>query len=225
MKKTVAGKIGILGGTFDPVHFGHLRTAEEIGHELSLQRVFLIPAASPPHKIHDPVTPFDHRLAMVRLAVRESALLEALDLEGRRVGLSYSFDTLKELRSRFGMKAEIFFLVGSDAFIEIRTWKNYQALFEYANFVIIPRIGSDLGTLHNFILGLDKDVKKQDRKNVYTMSSGNNVIILRSTLLDISATGIRDMVRGGKPITFLVPEAVRTYIHREELYRVHENNR
>jgi len=225
VKKTASARIGILGGTFDPVHLGHLRTAEEIGQGLGLERVYLIPAASPPHKMHDPITPFDHRLAMVRLGVRESALLEALDLEGRRAGLSYSFDTLKELKSRFGMNAEIFFLVGSDAFLEIRTWKNYRKLFDYAHFVIIPRIGYDLETLHNFVSGLDQSVKKQQDENVYTMPSGNHVIIYQCTLLDISGTGIRDMVRRGKSITFLVPEAVRTYIFREGLYRFHEDHR
>lgn len=225
MKKAASTKIGILGGTFDPVHYGHLRTAEEIGQELGLERVYLIPAASPPHKMRDPVTPFNHRLAMVRLGVRESALLEALDLEGRRAGLSYSFDTLKELKSRFGMNAEIFFLVGSDAFFEIRTWKNYRKLFDYAHFVIIPRIGYDLKTLHNLISGLDQSVKKQQNENVYTMLSGNHVIICKSTLLDISGTEIRDMVRRGKSITFLVPETVRAYILREGLYRFHEDHR
>jgi nicotinate-nucleotide adenylyltransferase len=224
VKKAVPAKIGVLGGTFDPIHFGHLRTAEEIGQELGLERVYLIPAASPPHKMHDPVTPFDHRLAMVRLGVRESALLEALDLEGRRAGLSYSSDTLKELRSRFGMNTEIFFLVGNDAFLEIRTWKNCGKLFDYAHFVLIPRAGYTLETLDDFILGLDPSVKKQENKNVYTMPSGNHVIIYESTLMDISGTGIRDMVRRGKSITFLVPEAVRTYISAEGLYKVHEDH-
>jgi nicotinate-nucleotide adenylyltransferase len=224
VKKAVPAKIGVLGGTFDPIHFGHLRTAEEIGQELGLERVYLIPAASPPHKMHDPVTPFDHRLAMVRLGVRESALLEALDLEGRRAGLSYSSDTLKELRSRFGMNTEIFFLVGNDAFLEIRTWKNCGKLFDYAHFVLIPRAGYTLETLDDFILGLDPSVKKQGNKNVYTMPSGNHVIIYKSTLMDISGTGIRDMVRRGKSITFLVPEAVRTYISAEGLYKVHEDH-
>lgn len=224
MKKAVPAKIGVLGGTFDPIHFGHLRTAEEIGQELGLERVYLIPAASPPHKMHDPVTPFDHRLAMVRLGVQESALLEALDLEGRRAGLSYSSDTLKELRLRLGMNTEIFFLVGNDAFLEIRTWKNCRKLFDYAHFVLIPRAGYTLETLDDFILGLDPSVKKQQNKDVYTMSSGNHVIIYKSTLMDISGTGIRDMVRRGKSITFLVPEAVRSYISAEGLYKVHEDH-
>lgn len=224
MKKAVLAKIGILGGTFDPVHFGHLRTAEEIGQDLGLERVYLIPAASPPHKRYDPVTSFAHRMSMVRLGVRESALLEALDLEGRRAGLSYSSDTLQELKSRFGINTEIFFLVGSDAFLEIRTWKNYRKLFDYAHFVLIPRAGYDLVMLDNFILGLDQSVKKQQNKNVYIMPSGNHVIICRSTLMDISGTGIRRMVREGKSITFLVPEAVRTHILREGLYQLHEDH-
>jgi nicotinate-nucleotide adenylyltransferase len=217
-------KIGILGGTFDPVHYGHLRTAEEIGEALDLETVYLMPAAFPPHKIHDPVTPFEQRLAMVQLAVRESMRLQALDLEGRRAGLSYSSDTLKELTARFGTKAEIFFLLGSDAFVEIRTWKNYSKLFEYAHFVIIPRAGYHPEVLHDFILGLDRAAKKEQRKDIYTMASGHHVIIQQSTLMDISGTIIRNAIHEQKSITFLVPEAVRTYILKEGLYRLHEDH-
>ncbi len=225
MKTAAPLKIGILGGTFDPVHLGHLRTAEEIGQELNLDRVYLIPAASPPHKTHDPVTSFDHRLAMVRLGVRESPMLEAMDLEGRRTGLSYSYDTLKELTSKFGMHSELFFLLGSDAFLEIRTWKNYQKLFDYANFVLIPRSGHNLQTLDDFIMELSQSKKRPRKKNVYTMPSGNHVIIYQSTVMDISGTRIRNMVRNGKSIVFLVPETVRDYIIEKGLYRPHEDHR
>ncbi len=225
MKTADTSKIGILGGTFDPVHLGHLRTAEEIGQELRLEKVYLIPAASPPHKTHDPVTSFDHRLAMVRLAIRESEVLEAMDLEGRRAGLSYSCDTLKELKSRFGVNSQIFFLIGSDAFFEIRTWKDHEKLFDYAHFVLIPRSGHDPETLDGFILGLDESAKRQQGKNVYTMHSGNHVIIQPSTVMEISGTRIRNMVRSGKSIAYLVPETVRNYIAEKGLYTLHEDHR
>jgi len=220
-----AAKIGILGGTFDPVHFGHLRTAEEIGQLLGLQKVYLIPAASPPHKMRGPVSSFEHRMAMVRLGIQESSILDALDLEGRRPGLSYSFDTLKELKSRFGENSELYFLVGSDAFLDIRTWKGYEKLFDYSHFIVIPRPGLDMETLETFVLELNPSIKKMKGKNVYTMPSGNHVIIQKSTLMDISGTKVRNMVSSGKSIAFLVPESVKNYIFRKRLYRFHENHR
>ena len=121
--------LGILGGTFDPIHFGHLRVAEEMGEELGLERVYLIPAALPPHKDEKPVTSFQHRMAMTRIAVEGSPVLEALDLEGRRQGRSYSIETLREFRQTIEGSFGLFFIIGLDAFLEIGTWKEYEALF------------------------------------------------------------------------------------------------
>lgn len=216
-------KIGILGGTFDPIHFGHLRTAEEIGQGLGLHKVYLIPAASPPHKTRELVSSFPHRMAMVRLGVQESSMLDVLDLEGRRPGLSYSYDTLRQLKSLFGGESQIYFLVGSDAFLDIRTWKDYRRLFHYAHFVIVPRHGNDIGTLKAFISELDISIEPAGEQNVYVADSGNRIIIFESTLMDISGTHIRHMVGSGKSIAFLVPHSVRAYILKKGLYRPHEN--
>ena len=221
MKASPPAKLGILGGTFDPVHFGHLRTAEEVGQALGLEKVFLIPAASPPHKSKEPVTPFRHRLAMARLGVSASATLEVLDLEGRREGPSYSFDTLRQLKSHYGKTAVIYFVVGSDAFLDIHSWKDYEKLFDYAHFVLIPRPGNDIETLRDFILGLGASPNSPGGNDVFTVSSGNQIIIYQSTLLAISATNIRRLAGSGRSIAFLVPESVRDYICEKELYRVH----
>ena len=129
-------RLGILGGTFDPIHLGHLRVAEEISEEFNLERLFLIPSAAPPHKEIKPVTPFEHRLAMTRLAAKESSKFEALDLEGRRQGLSYSVETLRELHQTLRSDPTLFFIIGMDAFLEIRTWKEYERLFDYAHFLV-----------------------------------------------------------------------------------------
>ncbi|MFZ0451790.1 MAG: nicotinate-nucleotide adenylyltransferase [Desulfatiglandaceae bacterium] len=213
--------MGILGGTFDPIHFGHLRTAQEVGHAMGMEKVFLIPAASPPHKSGEPVTAFRHRLAMARLGVEPSDILEVLDLEGRRAGPSYSLDTLRQLKSQFGPTADICFMLGSDAFLDIRTWKGYEKLFDYAHFVLIPRPGYDIETLRDFIFALDASMEQTGEKDIYTMPSGNRVIICKSTLIDISATNIRRLAGSGQSITFLVPEAVRNYILEKGLYRAH----
>ena len=112
-------RLGILGGTFDPIHFGHLRIAEEVCEELQLEKVLLIPGALPPHKSRKFVTPFHDRLVMTRMATEGSAILEVLDLEGRRNGPSYSVQTLREIHKLYEYSVELFFIIGMDAFLEI----------------------------------------------------------------------------------------------------------
>ncbi|MFO7984277.1 MAG: nicotinate-nucleotide adenylyltransferase [Desulfatiglandaceae bacterium] len=214
-------RLGILGGTFDPIHLGHLRSAEEIGEKLDLTRVYLIPSASPPHKTGTPVSGFEHRLAMTRAAAGQSPLLEALDLEGKRPGLSYSIETLKEFRAVFGAEADLFFVVGTDAFVEIDTWKAYQDLFEYAHFVVIPRPGFQDQGLHPVFEDLGVKRAPNDAEDVYTAPSGKKIILMSTTLMDISSTGIRERVRANRSIRFLVPEAVRIRIQEKELYQDH----
>ena len=211
-------KVGILGGTFDPIHLGHLRTAEEIGEALDLDRLFLVPAASPPHKVRDRVSDFHHRLAMTRVAVGNSPLLDVLDLEGKRGGISYSIETLQELRSLFGPTAKLFFAVGTDAFLEIKTWKEFDSLFEYADFVIIRRAGVDSRRLEALLgeMGATRDARGPEER--FVMPSGNTVTVMDTTKLDISSTGIRETLRQGKSIRYLVPDAVIDYITRKDLY-------
>ncbi len=217
-------KIGILGGTFDPIHFGHLRTAEEICQKLDLEKVYLIPSASPPHKATDPVTFFEHRLNMARMAVEDSPLLEALDLEGNRPGLSYSIETLKELHKMFPAP-ELFFILGTDAFLEIETWKEYRKLFGYAHFVVIQRAGHEEEGFASFLMRINEDIAKTKDPNVYTTASGMTIMILTSTFLEISSTQIREMLIAEKSIRFLVPESVRKYITQKGLYIRYEVTR
>ncbi|MFC1823985.1 nicotinate-nucleotide adenylyltransferase [Thermodesulfobacteriota bacterium] len=212
-------KIGILGGTFDPVHFGHLRVAEEVGEAQGLEKVYLIPAAQPPHKDKKPVSDFHHRLAMIRIATKGSPLLEAMDLEGRRQGLSYSIETLRELQHYFGPQPELFFIIGTDAFLEIKTWKEYSRLFDYSHFVVIERPGFHSDELESFIYTLGAAFKKQGQQGHYVASSGKELFSKRATLLDISATRIREMVAAGRSIRYLVPYAVGVYIREKGLYK------
>jgi nicotinate-nucleotide adenylyltransferase len=216
-------KLGILGGTFDPIHLGHLRTAEEIGQALNLEKVYLIPSASPPHKTGEPVASFNDRSAMVRLAVGDSALLEVLDLEAKRPGLSYSIETLKAFHSTHKPQPELFFILGTDAFREIKTWKNYQDLFEYAHFVIIERSGVQLHELEPLLLELGFDTKDTEREDAFIRPSGKRVFRMSTTLMDISSTRIRELVAEGKSIRFLLPDPVRSYIMDKGLYKKHAN--
>ncbi|MFH1243403.1 MAG: nicotinate-nucleotide adenylyltransferase [Pseudomonadota bacterium] len=211
-------RLGILGGTFDPIHLGHLRAAEEIGQGLNIKKVYLIPSASPPHRIRGPIASFHHRFKMAQMAVGDSSRLEVLDMENRRPGLSYSIETLREFRTLFSPKAEIFFILGTDAFLEIKTWKDYQNLFDYAHFVIIQRAGFQPEGLEALLQGLGVDARKSDQPHICTVPSGNQIMLMKPTLMDISSTRIRETVAQGRSIRFLVPESVRVYIMKNRLY-------
>jgi nicotinate-nucleotide adenylyltransferase len=214
-------RFGILGGTFDPIHLGHCRLAEETGEDLQLEKVFLIPAAAPPHKERQPITSFQHRLEMTRIAVQGSSVLEALDLEGRRQGLSYSIETLRELHEGFKPDPEIFFILGMDAFLEIDTWKEYTKLFDYAHFVVIDRPGFGLEGLKSFLLSLGVGFRQEREAGPFVAPSGYTVTGRKATLMDISSTMIREKAFAGQSFRFLVPEAVRSYITENGLYGVH----
>ncbi len=218
-------KLGILGGTFDPIHLGHLRSAEEIGHHMRLEKVYLIPSAIPPHKTDEPVTPFSHRLAMTQLAAAGSPLLEVMDLEGKRPGFSYSIETLMEIHNIFRPDPELFFIVGTDAFMEIETWKEYRRLFDYAHFVIIRRPGSNTEKIKGLLSKLQLKLKSGIGPDIFIAPSGNTLIIMEPTPIGISSTRIREMVMEGESIRFLVPEYVRDYIMEKGLYREHANPR
>ena len=214
-------KLGILGGTFDPIHLGHLRVAEEITEKLDLERLFLIPSAVPPHKEIKPVTPFEHRLAMAQLAAQESPKFEALDLEGRRQGFSYSVETLRELHQTLRPDPVLYFIIGMDAFLEIKTWKEYERIFDYAHFVVITRPGFPYRELEPFLSSMDIGFTHSDEEGGFLHPSGSKVICEQTTHIDVSSTQIRKRVMMGKSIRFLVLESVRTYIIEKELYKTH----
>ena len=219
-------RIGILGGTFDPIHLGHLRCAEEICQELNLENVYLIPSASPPHKTKMPVISFKHRLAMTRLAADISPYIEAVDLEGRRAGHSYSIETLREFHRIFRPDPDLFFIMGMDAFLEIKTWREYKYLFDYAHFVIITRAGFQSHDLMSVLSELDVGIKrKEDGSDLFVAPSGKTVMLIRTAVMDISSTRIRGMVKENRSICFLVPESVRIYIEKKGLYRNDATNR
>lgn len=215
-------KIGILGGTFDPVHFGHLRTAEEIGEFFGLKKVYLVPSNNPPHKRGRTITPFQDRFYMIRYAIKDSDILEVLDIEGKRIGYSYTIDTLRELSSDryFGKDAEIYFIIGIDAFMEIETWKEYKELFKYANFVIVRRSGYNNkdDSVKNLIRKL-RLFQEQKNKDKIELSTGKHIYMVKVTNMDISSTQIRELIKKGKSISFLLPEKVKEYILKNGLYR------
>lgn len=211
-------KLGILGGTFDPIHYGHLRTAEEVGERVGLDKVYMIPSASPPHKTTNPVSPFHHRLSMTTLGIGKSALLEAQDLEGRRLGLSFSIETLRSLHGVTHPPPDLFFILGSDAFLDIQTWREYEKLFDYAHFVIAERPGYLPDDPAGLLYRLGFRFKNGSEKGQFLLSSGHQLIFMPVTLMDISSTQIRRKVASRKSIRYLVPDPVIDYILEHRLY-------
>jgi nicotinate-nucleotide adenylyltransferase len=158
---------------------------------------------------------------MARLALGDSSFLEVLDLEGKRSGLSYSIETLKQIHKSFSPDPELYFILGMDAFLEIKTWKEYERLFDYSHFIVIQRPGSQYDRVDLFLRDTGLDIRKTKRPEVFTAPSGKTLTLMSPTLMDISSTGIRESVRNGKSIRFLVPDQVRKYIAAKELYKIH----
>ncbi len=211
-------RIGLFGGTLDPIHFGHLRSAEEIREAMGLDEVWFVPAAFPPHKQHENITPFSDRLAMLELATASVEHFKVSPIEMERPGPSYSIDTLRELRKRHGSKIDLFFIIGSDAFLDIETWKDYSHLTDFASLVIMGRRHGDLERTREVISRAFPAYKAQGKKGVYTASARGTIYLNSVTHLAISATDIRRRARIGLSVRFLVPEIVRRYMRENNIY-------
>jgi nicotinate-nucleotide adenylyltransferase len=211
-------KTGILGGTFNPIHLAHLRIAEEVREACALDEVLFIPAASPPHKAVAGDILFAHRLAMVTAAIADNPRFRVSDLEARRSGKSFSVDTLEELR-RSDPTGERFFIVGLDSFRDIATWKNFPRLFELAHLVVTARPGVELpDPLAALPVAARAEFCYDGGLKKLRHRSGNTVIFLEETRLDISSTLIRRKVAAGESIRYLVPPVVAAYIAEHNLY-------
>jgi nicotinate-nucleotide adenylyltransferase len=223
----MAKKIGILGGTFNPIHFGHLRAAVEIREGFGLDAVYLIPSASPPHKDHAHLAPAADRMAMVRGAIEGHPGLRSSDLELRREGPSFTIDTVCSFRKHLPEDAWLYLIVGLDAFLEIETWKSYRDLLHTVPLIVINRpdregrlqpsisnaVSSLLtkGALQGYECSLDAAC--------FTHCENQPIFTYHVTALNISSTYIRDQIRQRRAIDFLVPESVRRYIDLKGLYQ------
>lgn len=217
MKRGVSGdRIGIFGGTFDPVHIGHLRSALEIANSFQLSKVFLLPAGIPPHKPDRVITPFEHRYAMIRDAIEGAENLGVLDLEGKREGPSYTVDTLTHFRCQ-GVNA--WFIVGSEAFLEIGTWRSYKKLFELSNFIVLLREGASRDAIFVYLNSIGIRVKECEAQGL-RFESGMELSFFTPTPLRISGRMLRSIMREGGTIRYLVPDSVLCYIRDHGLYRV-----
>jgi len=195
-------RIGILGGTLNPVHHGHLFAAEEVRARYGLGLVLFIPCGHAPHKDERAMAPAEHRFRMCELATASNPCFEVSRIEIDRPGPSYTIDTLRQLRTIHGADTELFFIIGADALLELDTWHMPDAVLAEARCIAVPRPGSEL-------TGLASVIGEERAARVET------VPLLG---LEISATDIRQRVREGRPIRYLTPDAVVDYIGREGLY-------
>jgi nicotinate-nucleotide adenylyltransferase len=193
-------RAGILGGTFDPIHIGHVETASAVGRMLSLDYVMLLPSRTPPHRNIEPRASGYHRFAMTALAASEREELRASDIELRRDGPSYTVHTLESLHGDGFAAAQLYFIVGADAFAEIDTWYDYPRLLELANFVVVPRPG------------FPAPAAPPPHRGPTT------VRCLDISTPDVSSTEIRQRVARGEPIADLVTRGVAEHIRRHQLY-------
>lgn len=197
-------KIGVLGGTFDPVHLGHIMMADEAMKSLELSEVILIPAGQPMSRMKEKLTPAEHRLQMLRLAVDEKPHLRVSAMEIERPGPSYTVDTITELREKYGSKDELLFIMGWDSLAQLPNWREPGRIISKCSLVAVPRPGftrPDLKALEKNIPGISK-----------------RVVFLEKPRADISATDIRKKVARGESIDHLVPAPVAKYIKRHKLY-------
>jgi nicotinate-nucleotide adenylyltransferase len=197
-------KIGILGGTFDPIHIGHLVVAEEARIKVGLNEVLFVPAGQPLLKPDRNITPADHRVEMVRRAIADNPHFKLCTLEIERPGPSYTVDTLMMLREQLGSEVSLLFILGRDTLAELPSWKEPQKLVQLCRMVVAPRLGSkDLQHLETEIPGLlDK------------------VIQLDMPVIGISSSGIRQRIAQGLPMRYLVPTSVEKYITEQKIYLV-----
>lgn len=207
--------IGLFGGTFDPVHYGHLRAAVEARERLGLARLRLLPAGSPPHRDRT-FAPAGERLQMLRLAVRAHPDLEVDDREVRRAGASYMVDTLAEIRTEVAA-TPLLLLIGQDAANGLDGWHEWRRLFELAHLVVLRRPESSHA--YSGPLGAEMRSRKVRHAAELSDSPAGRVLSLEVTQLAISSTGIRQLIARGRSPDFLLPDAVVEHIERAGLYR------
>jgi nicotinate-nucleotide adenylyltransferase len=196
-------RIGVIGGTFDPIHYGHLAAAEEARVRVNLEKVLFVVALLPPHKLDEDVTPVEHRLAMVRLGIASNPHFEISLVDVDRPGPSFTVDTISMLQEQWGPDTELFFVMGLDSLVEVPTWHQPERLIRLCHLVAVsrPRFEVDMRQLEASVPGISSRVEIIDMPEV-----------------DISSSDLQRRVKEGLPIKYQVPEAVERYIIEHRLY-------
>jgi nicotinate-nucleotide adenylyltransferase len=212
--------IGVLGGTFDPIHYGHLRLAEELAATLKLETVRFVPSGTPPHRAA-PRTPAQQRLELVRLATAGHARFTVDDREVRRAGAGYTHDTLAELRAESGASRPLVLLLGADAFLEFATWHRWHEIFGLAHVAVAHRFGFPVERWAERMpqpLAREYAARLMQQPLAVHLRPGGGIVVVPFTALEISATAIRDMLYAGASPRYLLPDAVLDFILSNRLY-------
>ena len=211
-----AMRIALFGGSFNPIHLGHLRAAEEDREAMGLDLVYFVPAASPPHKPPLGLAPAEHRLQMVRLATKGNRYFMVSDVELRRSGNSFTIDTVRYFRSTMRAQPELFLIMGGDQFSELDTWKEADEIARLCNIIVHTRLSDKPET--GLPIAILNRFGYTENNNLYVHPSGHTLNFLPTILFPISATRIRQKLAVGESIRYLVPTDVGDYIERHALY-------
>jgi nicotinate-nucleotide adenylyltransferase len=219
-------RLGLLGGSFNPIHRCHLSIAQSAQRLLQIDRILFIPTGDPPHKQPNTLAAAQHRYRMVELAIQDVPGLALTDMEIRRPGKSYSIDTVNAIQKAYGPATTLFFIIGLDAFVDLPTWKDADILLTRCRFVVFSRPSESFRALaaipffhfirQEHLAALDA---AQQERTVEVLAQGQPLTLLRLPPCDVSASDIRRRVREGQPLANLLPAPVESYILRERLYR------
>ncbi|MBM4254908.1 MAG: nicotinate-nucleotide adenylyltransferase [Deltaproteobacteria bacterium] len=216
-------RVGILGGTFNPIHLGHLRSAEEIREAFALDRIYFVPAAQPPHKSSHGLVSAVHRFKMVELAIADNPYFFPSASELERSGPSYSIDTIRRFRMDLP-SSSLFFILGFDAFREIHTWKEYPLIPALCNMIVTSRPGVSVPPIDQILpVALQTMLWYDPATKMYCHASGCCLAFYEIQGLSISASQVRQLALQGKSLRYLVPAAVHTYISEHDLYKQEES--
>lgn len=216
-------RIGIFGGTFNPIHYGHLRAAEEAREMLALDKVLFIPSGNPPLKVRE-LADARHRYKMTRLAVIRNRLFDVLDIECIKKGKSYTVDTLETLLKLYS-DSELYFILGIDAFLEMPNWWKPEKLISLVNFMVLSRPGSRfIDLLSSPYLNIKKEIMvKLDNSEIKSFTTGlqtrKEAVLLGVTPIGISSTDLRNRIKEGLSIKYMLPEEIESYIISNKLYK------
>lgn len=211
-------RIGLLGGSFNPIHNAHLRIAGEAKNTCLLDRVIFIPAADPPHKLLAGAVSFERRSKMVSMAIAGRPAFEMSTIEAERDGKSYSIDTIRTFRERFPGD-DLFFIIGGDSFLELGSWHRYAGIFSLCNLIVVERPGCPVINPVDALPEAVRGVFSLERETgSLTHHSGNSIIFIKGSPLELSSTEIRRLAASGADITRYVPPDVAAYISQQRIY-------
>ena len=208
-KKGKTDFIGVYGGTFNPIHNGHLLIAEELRICMKLDKVIFIPTANPPHKKITKLIVGSHRLKMIYSAIKNNPFFLASDIELIRGGRSYSIETIKALKEIYSKGAKFFFIMGADSILEFMTWKNWEDLLKLCNFVVSPRPGYEIDL---------NVIKSKMRRKLRDKSLVKNIIYFETRVFDVSSTEVRKKIKKSESVKYYIPDEVIKYIKKHKLY-------